>query len=102
MATMHGVQSDSGKATLGPTVTAPVMVDGLSTNALIDTGSPCTIASLDLAMEIMKLSRPLFRDLQEWKEAAMKWLESPTIPLKSYGGHEINMIGQMSVRLTTQ
>lgn len=83
---MLGVQSDSGKATLGPTATALVTVDGLSTNALIDTGSPCTIASLDLAMEIMNLSRRQVRDLREWKKAAMKWLESPTIPLNC---HEI-------------
>ena len=101
VATMHGLQADRPKPTLGPILMAPVSVDGLIRNALVDTGSPCTIASLDFAMEILKLTRPFFQSLDEWKEAARIRLEPPTIPLKSYGGHEINMIGQMSVRLAT-
>lgn len=101
VATMHGLQADQPKPTLGPILMAPVSVDGLTRNALVDTGSPCTIASLDFAMDILKLTRLFFQSPAEWKEAAKIRLEPPTVPLKSYDGHEINMIGQMSVNLAT-
>jgi hypothetical protein len=39
--------SGSTKAKLGPTVFVPVAVNGVTTKALIDTGSPATIISLD-------------------------------------------------------
>ena len=46
-ATVHGVRSDEGggQAELGPTITAPIKVNGMTTKALVDTGSPVTIAS---------------------------------------------------------
>ena len=99
--TMHGLKADQPKAKLGPILMAPVSVDGLTRNALVDTGSPCTIILFDFAMEILKLTRPFFPSLKEWREAAHIRLEPPTIPLKSYGGHEINTIGQVNIRLAT-
>ena len=51
VATMHGLQADQPKAKLGPILMAPVSIDGLTRNALVDTDSPCTIISLDFAMK---------------------------------------------------
>ena len=70
VATMHGLQADKPKATLGPTLVALVSVDGVIRNALVDTGSRCTVASLDFIVEILKLTRPFFQRLDEWKKAA--------------------------------
>ena len=70
VATMHGLQADEPKAKLGPIFMAPVSVDGLTRNILVDTGSPCTVVSLDFAMKFLKLTRPFFPSLEEWREAA--------------------------------
>ena len=51
--TMHALQADQPKAKLGPILMAPVSIDGLMRNALVDTGSPCTIISLEFAMEVL-------------------------------------------------
>ena len=67
---MQGLQADQPKTKLGPILMAPVSINGLMRNALVDTGSPCTIISLDFAMEVLKLTRPFFPSLEEWKEAA--------------------------------
>lgn len=37
---------------LGPTVFPPVAVDGVSTDALVDTGSPSTIVSLEFIFRV--------------------------------------------------
>ena len=98
VASMHGLHTDQPKPTLGLLVMSPVSVDGLTRNALVDTGSPCTIL---FAMEVLKLTRPSLQSLDEWKEAARVQLEPPTVRLKSYGGHDINVIRQMRVCLAT-
>ena len=51
--TLHGVMPtrDSPKSKLGPTLRAPVSVNGVTANALIDTGSPATIISLEFLMQ---------------------------------------------------
>ena len=38
---------------LGPTVYVPVAVNGVSTDALVDTGSPATIVSLEFALKVL-------------------------------------------------
>ena len=37
---------------LGPSVTAKVLVNGVPTEALIDTGSPATVVSLDFVLNV--------------------------------------------------
>ena len=58
MATMHGITSESetNKRT-GPILMLTVQVNSIQTEALIDTGSPTTIISLKLAMQILKQDR---------------------------------------------
>ena len=102
MATMHGITSESETVKrAGPILMALVKVNGIKTKALIDTGSPKTIISLKLAIEILKQDREQYTSLSEWKMAASDRLESPTVTLKSYTGGELNLIGQLQVQLTT-
>lgn len=64
MATMHGVLTSSDKATteLGPTVNISVRVNGVSTEALVDTGSPghyhvtgvCDVSPCHRAIKVLK------------------------------------------------
>lgn len=53
----------SSESILGPTITSRVEVNGVSTDALIDTGSPVT----DFAMVVMAKERPKFHFVEEWK-----------------------------------
>ena len=56
---MHTMSSGSsgGVRRLGPSVFAEIRVNGTPTKALIDTGSPATIASLDCILRILASQR---------------------------------------------
>ena len=79
---------------LGPTIMAKVEVNGVSTEALIDTGSLATIISLDFAMVVMAKERPKFQTVEEWMVATQEKFEEPTISLKNYGGEKLDLLAQ--------
>ena len=51
MATMYGVKVSKDTATLGPTPTTKVLLDDLPVSALLDTGSPISIVSLEFFLK---------------------------------------------------
>ena len=54
---LYLVVPESGSR-LGPTVFAPIAVNGVSTEALVDTGSPATIVSLEFVLSVLRKNRP--------------------------------------------
>lgn len=85
------VHSDGSlRSELGPTITSKVEVNGVSTDALVDTGSPATIISLDFAMVVMAKERPKFSSVEEWMSATQEKFETPTVTLKNYGGERLD------------
>ena len=98
-ATLHGLTTLKGE--LGPTVTATVHIDGVPTEALIDTGSPSTIVSLEYAMCVLRNKLPQFTNEEQWQAFAVAEMKLPTVALKSYGGDELFLIGQWQVCLST-
>lgn len=58
--------SDGVKSILGPTVTSTVEVNGVPTEALLDTGSPVTIVSLDLPWMWWRRTDPITPP-EEWR-----------------------------------
>ena len=69
--------SDSPVPNIGPMITSRVDVNGISTEALVDTGSPVTIISLDFAMIVMAKERNKFKSVEEWQDATLKKFEPP-------------------------
>ena len=90
------------KGTLGPIPTAAIHVNGVTTRALLDTGSPSTIASLKFVMKVLEQERPKYESLQQWKEAAKVRIEPPPLELslKNYGGEELDLAGQIEVQMS--
>jgi len=64
------------KSVMGPTVISNVEVNEVPTEALIDTGSPATIISLDFAMDVMAKKKPNYKTVEEWIAAIQKF-EAP-------------------------
>ena len=55
--TMHVLNADhSHESTLGPTLTVQVNFEGVPVKALVDTGSPVTIVSLDFLLHTLAKS----------------------------------------------
>ena len=101
MATMYGVTptNSPAAATLGPTIRTQVMLEGESVEALVDTGSPATIVSLKCIIDVLARKRPPGQSPQQWREAVQKRLQKPSIPLRNYGGGELNLVRELEVEI---
>ena len=95
---------------LGPTIYTPIQVNGTSTNALVDTGSPATIVSLKFVLEVLKRARTKDQTNQQWIDATQKrfqqWIDAtqkrftdPDVTLKSYGGFQLHFMAQIELSL---
>ena len=99
---VHNVTSDGGHAgtNLGPTVMAKLEVNGVKTEALVDTGSPVTIVSLAFAMHVLSKDHGLYSSVEEWKQEMMKKFSEPTVNLRNYGGHRLNVTSQVQFKFS--
>ena len=84
---------------LGPTLTAEVELEGSCVNALLDTGSPVTIASLEYLLSAWKKQCTADQTPEDWRRAVEKRLEEPQLTLQHYGGGQLNTVCQVKVHI---
>ena len=84
VAKMHGIKT--GPLPLGPTLTSEVGVDCSTTKALIDTGPPVSIISLDYFLKTVSAKRPPDQSPTGWVEEVRKRIKPSSMALHSYGG----------------
>ena len=96
MARMFGIElgKPSVSAALGPTPTSRVHLDRVQTTALLDTGSPVSIVSLDHFLSVAAANRKPSQPKEEWKREVQQRLQPPSVSLCSYGGAELEVVGQ--------
>lgn len=102
LVTLHGVQPspvEAEGAVLGPTLTTTVLVEGTPAEALLDTGSPVTIISLEF------LVKPLARGKKNCEQMAIReevksHLKPTTLKLKSYSGEDLPIVKQARVPIS--
>lgn len=99
MATMYGVKASRHAATLGPTPTAGVLLDDVPVSALLDTGSPVSIVSLEFFLKAAAEKRTSGQTPVEWGKAVQQRLQPTTVSLRSYGGNELKSISQVRCRI---
>ena len=99
-ATLNTMTAESGGNKLGPSITATVYVNGQPTQALIDTGSPATVISLDFALATLVKGEKNEQSPSEWKEEVQEKFSLPSITLKAYSGHQLDIQYQVRVELT--
>ena len=88
------------KTKLGPTLFASVAVNGVPTDALVDTGSPAPIISLEFVLKVLANEWTLNQTVQGWKEPTHKKLVSPKVSMQNYGGHRVDIMAQIEVSLS--
>lgn len=101
-ATMHVLRAE-GKAegpTLGPSLLVNVLLEGHPVKALVDTGSPITIVSIDCLLDTLAKNRAKGQTVQDWKRQVEERLQTPSLSVSNYGGGEVNVISQLSITLT--
>ena len=84
---------------LGPTFTTSLTIEGTPVEAMIDTGSPVTVISLEFLLKTLANRRPIKQSIEDWRVEVRKQLEEPRISLRSYGGARLNVVCQTTVTL---
>ena len=94
--TEYSLAENGDSPSLGPTLTAEVCVEGQPTKALLDTGSPISIISIEFLLQAL-----LNLNKEKPKEERLKFAESklktPTISIRNFGGGRVNVLSQVTV-----
>jgi hypothetical protein len=85
-----------GRPHLGP---VDVEVNGVKTTALVDTGSPATIISLDFVLHILADKRDRSLTSAQWRESTLRKFFALDVSLKSYGGHRVDILSQIPLQM---
>ena len=98
---MHGVTSTDvlDNVKLGPVLTSTVKVEGEPVEALLDTGSPVTIVSLEWLLQLLARQRRKGQSPNEWKAEVENRLEPTTVVLQNYSGDRLRVVRQIRVHL---
>ena len=105
--TTHGITQetppngcDDTTVQLGPKLTTEILLEGHPVQALLDTGSPVSIVSIDFLLKVLLTAASSDQTKEDLKDAARKRIKSPTISVQSFEGGEVNIIGQVTVNVS--
>ena len=100
-ATMYSITGEScgTEVELGPVPTAEVMLEGEPVVALLDTGSPVTLVSLEFLLQVLAKRKPCEQTPEEWKQEVRKRLEPTSVALRNYGGGQLPVVRQVKTTL---
>ena len=99
--TLHGLtpEGDEKSELVGPLIKTEVALNGFPVKALIDTGSPITLVSIECLIQAMWETKPQDQSEEDWKEEFLAKVKPSKIILKGCGGRRLNMAGQVEVTL---
>ena len=92
--TMHGVTSTDvlGDVKLGLVLTSTVKVEGEPVEALLDTGSPVTIISLEWLLQVLARQQRKGQNPDEWKAEVENCLAPTAMVLQNYSGDKLRIV----------
>lgn len=93
---------DRDGSSLGPTPTVEVLFEGVPTRALLDTGSPVTIVSLNFVLQALAKQRKESQTPAEWEQEVKPRLSTPKPMLQNYGGGNLDVIRQTSANISRE
>ena len=98
--TVHTVAADISDSQLGPTVFTEILVNGVPTKALADTGSPATIISLDCALNLFADQGDQQQTPEQVVQRTIGKFSPPDTSLRNYGGDPLDIVSQTRLNLT--
>ena len=79
--------------------TCNLLLERQLVNALVNTGSPITIVSIDCLLDVLvKLQTPN-QAWEQWKQEVKDRFQTTSLSVNNYGGGEVNIVGQLPVLL---
>ena len=86
--------------TLGPTLKVKALIEGCPTEALIDTGSPVSLVSIDFLLRALIKTMDNGATQTDITNTLRTRLEDPQLKVRNFGGEEVNIVGQATVTLS--
>ena len=86
--------------TLGPTLKVKASIEGCPTEALIDTGSPVSLVSIDFLLRALVMTMEDGATQDDITRALRARLEDPELTVRNFGGNEVNIVGQATVTVS--
>ena len=83
------------RISLIPIPTTEINLEGTNGQALLDTGSPVTIVSVQFLFRHLAKRCLSEQTTEEWKDSVRARFQYSSVNLKSYGGGKLNIIGQI-------
>ena len=101
-ATMHTIPSkpQSSQVTLGLVPMAELELEGTSVKALLDTGSPVAIVSLEFLLDALAKRRQPEQTPAQWKKEVNQTLQPTQVSLRNYGGGQLSVVRQIEAQLS--
>ena len=90
---------EGAEPVLGPTLKTEIQVEGKVVEALIDTGSPVSLVSIDFLLQALKAQIGTAGTPAEQAQALKRRMEPPTTTIRNFGGQEVNVICQAAITL---
>ena len=97
--TKHPLSENEDGPSIGPTLAVEVCVEGQPTKALLDTGSPVSIISIEFLLRAL-LNLNIERPKEERLKFAESKLKTPTMSIRNFGGGRVNVLCQVTVDIT--
>ena len=95
---MHGITCPEQQEGV-KLVTTEVYFEGTNIQTLLDTRSPVTIVSAKFLFQALAKHRFPNQTVEEWKDSVRKRIQYSSVKLQSYDAGQLNIIGQIEVKL---
>ena len=97
--TEHSLSENEDGSSLGPTLAVEVYVEGQPTKALLDTGSPVSIISIEFLLQAL-LNLNIERPKKERLKFAESKLKTPTMSIRNFIGGRVSVLCHVMVDIT--
>ena len=91
---------DSKGSRIGPPVRTVVTVEGTDVDALVDSGSPVTIVSLALLLQVLASNKAPGQTPEEWTVEVKERLRRPTVTVKTYDGAKLLIHAETTLEIS--
>ena len=100
-AMMHVLQPKANVTgpSLSPAVTMELSIENQQVKALVNTGYPVTIISIDCLLDNIAKNQKVGQSKEEWKQEVEKRFLPLTWSINSFGDGELNVISQLTTNL---
>ena len=101
MVTLHGInlERESGRVPLGKIPTTDITVEGETVEALVDTGSPVGIVSMQWLLCALARRRDGQTTPEDWAQIVKGRMKPTSVMLKSYSGDKLPIVRQIQLQV---